>query len=102
MQMKKYQLGIKDFTENESLVFGISTDEVAKSKEFAESLDLQFVLLSDPEGKVAADYGVLMSSGKMAKRVTFVIGQDGKVAFVGEGGDAMDATAAASACGQLK
>ncbi len=100
--MKRYQSGISEFTENESLVFGISTDEVARNAEFAESLGLEFVLLSDTDGAVAGDYGVLMGNGKMAKRVTFVVGQDGKVAYIGEGGDAMDPTAAAGACSQLK
>ena len=100
--MKRYQSGISEFTESESLVFGISTDTVEDNAKFAESLDLEFALLSDTEGAVAKSYGVLMPNGKYAKRVTFVIGQDGKVAFVGEGGDAMDPTAAAGACSGLK
>ncbi len=100
--MKRYQSGISDFTESDSLVFGISTDTPDKSREFAESLGLEFALLSDTDGAVASKYGVLMGNGKMAKRVTFVVGQDGKIAFVGQGGDAMDPNAAAGACSELK
>ena len=54
--------------------------------------------VSDPGGEVAKAFGVLMGNGKFAKRVTFVIGTDGQIAFVGEGGDAMDPTSAAAAC----
>lgn len=99
--MKRYQAGIDEFAGNDAQVYGISTDELSKNKEFAESLGLGFPLLSDAEGTVAGKYGVLMPSGSMAKRVTFVIGQDGKIAFVGTGRDAMDPAGAAGACSQL-
>ena len=99
--MKRYQSGISDFTESDSVVFGISTDEIAKNIEFADSLKLDFVLLSDKDGAVASEYGALMDGPKFAKRVTFVVGKDGKIAHVAEGRDAMDPTITASACSKL-
>ncbi len=100
--MKRYQSGISEFTKSDSLVLGISTDELARNQEFATSLDLAFPLLSDHDGSVAKKYGVLIEGGSMAKRTTFVVGKDGKIAYIAEGGEAMDPTAAASACSQLK
>ena len=100
--MKRYQSGISEFTESESLVFGISTDPVATNTEFAESLDLEFVLLSDEDGAVAGKYGALIEGRNMAKRISFVIGKDGKVAHIAEGRDAMDPTVTAGACSKLK
>ena len=101
MEMKRYQAGIEDFEKADSLVFGISTDDLEQNKKFAESLNLDFSLLSDTEGSVASKYGVLIEGRNMAKRVTFVIGQDGKIAYVAEGAEAMDPTKAAEACDKL-
>jgi peroxiredoxin Q/BCP len=47
------------------------------NKAFAESLGADYPILSDPEGKVANDYGVL--KGNRAQRWTFYIGKDGKI-----------------------
>lgn len=62
--------------------FTASTDTVDKNAEFAKSLDLDYPILCDPEGKNAALFGVLRPDGKAANRVTFIIGQDGKVIAV--------------------
>ncbi len=99
--MKGYQAGITEFTESDSVVFGISTDKLATNKEFAESLDLEFVLLSDEDGSVAGKYGVLIEGRVMANRTTFVVGKDGKIAYVESGGGAIDPLGAASACTKL-
>lgn len=100
--MKGYQAGISDFTGNDSVVFGISTDALETNKEFAESLDLEFILLSDVEGAVADSYGVLIEGRNMANRTTFVVDKDGKIAFVEEGMGALDPASAAGACASLK
>ena len=100
--MKRYQSGISEFVENDSIVFGISTDELSENQRFAESLDLEFVLLSDEDGTVAKQYDVLMDGRNFAKRTTFVVGKDGKIAYIAEGMEAMDPTSAASACSGLQ
>jgi peroxiredoxin Q/BCP len=48
---------------------------------FAQSLDLDYPILSDPTKSVARAYGVLGSSG-MASRWTFYIGKDGRIAAI--------------------
>ncbi len=58
---------------------GISTDPVDKQKEFSEAHNFDYPLLSDPEGTVAAAYGVKRRFLTPVKRVTFVISADGKI-----------------------
>ena len=62
--------------------FTASTDPVEKNTDFAKSLDLDYPILSDPDGAVAKAFGVLKPDGKAANRVTFYIGADGKIAHV--------------------
>jgi len=52
------------------------------NKAFAESLNTDYPILSDPEGKTAKDYGVINAQGNMANRWTFYIGKDGKIAAI--------------------
>ncbi len=62
--------------------FTASVDTTDKNKEFSDSLTLDFPILSDPEQKVAAAYGVLNPERKVASRWTFYIGKDGKILFI--------------------
>jgi len=63
-------------------VLGVSLDDVASHKAFAENHGLPFPLLADVEGDVASAYGVKtrMFGMTVAKRQTFIIGPDGTVA----------------------
>jgi peroxiredoxin Q/BCP len=64
------------------VILGISLDDVESHQEFAEKHSLPFTLLSDPEGDVAEEYGVVTNLGitKFAKRQSFLIGPDGTIA----------------------
>ena len=55
----------------------VSLDSLEKNKQFAESLDANFPLLSDPKGTVAKAYGVLRLARMFAGRTTFYIDPDG-------------------------
>ncbi len=59
-----------------------SVDPPAKNKEFALSLDADYPILSDPDTKVAAAYGVLIPVANVAKRWTFYVGPDGKIRYI--------------------
>lgn len=59
-------------------VIGVSLDSLESHRAFAENHDLNFPLVADPDGKIAASYGVDTSRG-YARRVTFVIDAAGKV-----------------------
>jgi thioredoxin-dependent peroxiredoxin len=58
--------------------FGASTDTAEDNRAFAESLQLGYPILSDPERNAARAYGVLGASG-FATRWTFYIGKDGRI-----------------------
>lgn len=103
MEMKGYQAGISDFVGSDSIVFGISADKLDDNKKFAEELELDFALLSDVDATVINQYGGTMEQyAGLAKRVTYVIGKDGNIAYIAEGREAMDPTGAKSACQGLE
>jgi thioredoxin-dependent peroxiredoxin len=93
-----------EFAGTDAQVLGISMDDLETQTKFADSLKSPFPLLSDAGGKVTEAYGIVGGMGpvKMAKRVTFVIGKDGKVTDVFEGNDAIDPTGALGACKRPK
>ena len=55
----------------------VSVDDPETNKEFAESLDSDFPLLSNPTKEVAEAYGVVTAERAVAFRWTFIIGGDG-------------------------
>ncbi|MEB3068373.1 peroxiredoxin [[Mycobacterium] vasticus] len=64
---------------------GISTDRVDKQASFADGHGFDYPLLSDPDGKVAAEFGVkraLLGKLMPVKRTTFVIDTDRRVLAV--------------------
>ncbi|OIR19886.1 putative peroxiredoxin bcp [mine drainage metagenome] len=67
-------------------VVGISVDDSDSHAEFAKKYHLPFPLLADKSTEVAARYGALMNLGlvKFARRYTFLIDPQGKVAKVYE------------------
>jgi len=60
--------------------FAASTDDAETNRKFAESLSLDYPILSDPGKETARAYGVLQ--GDYAARHTFYIGQDGRILLV--------------------
>ena len=70
-------------------VVGVSMDAVEAHRKFAERRMLPFTLLSDRGGAVAALYGVKGSflGYPIARRVTFLIGEDGQVLHVWDPAD---------------
>lgn len=71
-----------------TVVFGISPDEPKRLLKFCQRDELNFTLLSDPEHKVAEDFGVWGLKKFMGReydgihRLTFLIGLDGKISHV--------------------
>ncbi len=57
-------------------------DDAEKNRKFAESLELDYPILSDPGKEVAAAYGVLIPVVRVASRHTFYIGVDGKILHI--------------------
>jgi thioredoxin-dependent peroxiredoxin len=59
-------------------VVGVSVDSVPTQKQFAEKCHVAFHLVSDTDKAIARSYDVLGFLG-FARRVTFLIGADGRV-----------------------
>ena len=59
-------------------MFAASVDTPETNARFAESLGLDFPILSDPTKATARAYGVLSPTG-FASRWTFYIGRDGRI-----------------------
>lgn len=63
-------------------IIGVSLDDVASHKEFAEKYHLPFPLLADTQHDAAKAYDVIRNLGvtKIAKRQTFLISPDCRIA----------------------
>ena len=62
--------------------FAASVDTPEDNKKFAESLGLDYPILSDPAKQVASAYGVVTPERQFAQRWTYYIGVDGKILFI--------------------
>jgi peroxiredoxin Q/BCP len=62
-------------------VLGISTDTVESHQGFAETHSLPLRLLSDPDGKVSAEYGMRSWLPGRSARGVIVIDRDGKIVY---------------------
>ncbi|WP_299792697.1 thioredoxin-dependent thiol peroxidase [uncultured Shewanella sp.] len=77
-----------ELTELNVTVLGISPDPVAKLSRFSQKQELNFSLLSDEDHAIADAFGVWGEKKFMGKvydgihRLSFLIGQDGKVSHV--------------------
>lgn len=67
------------FTDAGVRVLGISSDDVASHRAFADKHRLPFTLLADTDGAVRRSFGVKRTLGLLPGRVTYVIDPDGIV-----------------------
>ncbi len=72
-------------------VVGVSTQDAASHRAFAARYGLRFPLIADTDGRIARAYGALGGGGwidrlrsalGLARRVTFVIDEQGRIAHV--------------------
>ena len=70
------------FRRMDTQILGVSLDDEASHKEFAEKYGLPFPLLADPDGTTADAYGVKTRwlGISIAKRQTFLIDPQGRIA----------------------
>ncbi|MBL8014128.1 MAG: thioredoxin-dependent thiol peroxidase [Candidatus Omnitrophica bacterium] len=80
----------KNFDKYNTVVFGISPDNLKSHGKFISKFDLPFTLLADENKQMAQDYGVWVEKSMYGKkymgvaRTTFVIDSTGKIAKVFE------------------
>jgi len=80
-QMDEYTANFSNFEATGAKVFGISIDSAYSHRAWAETRGLKVALLSDfePKGEVARKYGVYNAERGHARRVTFLIDEQGIV-----------------------
>jgi peroxiredoxin Q/BCP len=78
----EFRDNIFEFRKINAQILGVSFDDVASHKAFAENHELPFPLLADTDGKAADAYGVKtkMLGMTVAKRQTFLIDPTGNIA----------------------
>lgn len=60
----------------------MSFDSADSHQKFISKYNLNFPLLADTDGKIADASGIRMSDKNMTRRVSFLIGLDGKILHV--------------------
>ena len=75
---------MQEFEALGAVVCGVSVDDSERHGAFARKYNLPFALLADRNGEIAARYGSLRNFGvvKFAKRNTFLVDPQGKIAKV--------------------
>ena len=84
-QACKFRDDIHELEELGARVVGVSVDDSASHAQFARKYSLPFPLLADSTGEIAARYHSLRgdgSPGNLAKRNTFLIDPEGRIAKI--------------------
>ena len=78
----EFRDNIFEFNKINAQILGVSLDDVESHQKFAEHHSLPFPLLADVDGQAADAYGVKTRrlGMKFAKRQTFLIDPEGKIA----------------------
>lgn len=74
--------GITELSEDGIQILGVSIDSVKDQAAFKAKYRLPFPLLADKDGAVSRAYGVAAPLGLFARRVTFIISPEGRVADI--------------------
>lgn len=79
-QAQSFRDNISQYQDKDVEVLGVSADDEASHKQFKEKYGLPFTLLVDSDRKIIQAYDV--DGGGYAKRVTYIIDGEGKIAHV--------------------
>jgi peroxiredoxin len=82
VETRRFRDNYADLTALGAEVIGVSTDELHVQCEFGRKQSVNFPLLADADRRIAGAYGVLWPLVPRARRVTFVIGEDGVIELV--------------------
>jgi peroxiredoxin Q/BCP len=84
-QMCGYRDDFSSFESSDTVVLAISVDEQSESNRFKAEHELPFAVLGDPKHEIIEKYGVeILKRGdfEYAKRETFLIDKEGKIAYI--------------------
>ena len=87
LEAQNFQRHIGDFQKLGYAVYGISRDDSNSHQDFKAKEQLEFALLSDPQGQMCRDFGVLQTEDPSEKiaRSTFVMDQQGVLTHIYHG-----------------
>src|SRR5258708_30343239 len=100
--MKGFQENLQKLEAADTQVLGVSMDSTFSNAEWAKQIGVTFPLLSDWGGDVTQAWGIYNKGYKAARRVTFLIDKDGKIAEMQGDRDAADPTALVTSCDPRK
>lgn len=100
--MTAFQQNLARLEAADTQVLGVSMDSRFANKAFAEQIKVTFPLLSDWGGDVTREYGIYNPKYKAARRVTYLIDKQGKVAEMQLDNDAIDPEKVVMACERKK
>jgi peroxiredoxin len=100
--MSRYRDNYAQFGANNAAVFGVSVDSTWSNMAFRQQMGLDFPLLSDVKREYARTLGVLDENSFTARRITFVVDDQGIVRHIDMAADALDPTGALGVCSLLK
>lgn len=83
LQLPSLQESYPAFQDKDTVVLGISIDQIHSHAAFAKHLGVKYELLADfqPKGEVARRYGVYREQDGFSERATFIIDKEGVVRF---------------------
>ncbi len=88
VEAKDFRDLVKDFAFEDTVVIGVSKDDIKSHCKFRDKYELSFALASDKDGDVTERYGAWVEKSMYGKkymgiqRATFLIGMNGKIAAV--------------------
>lgn len=100
--MQAFQQNVQKLEAADTQVLGVSMDSTFSNAAWAEKIGVTFPLLSDLGGEVTQQYGIYNPQYKAARRVTFLIDKEGKIAEMHTDKDAVDPSAVVEACERRK
>ena len=106
--MKAFQANLQKLEAADTQVLGVSVDSPFANHKFAEENGVTFPLLSDMSATAISEYGLEKDYDiggakiKSARRATFLIDKEGKVAEVSIDNEAVDPTKIIDACERKK
>ncbi len=89
LEAHQFSEAIPAFDAKHVTVVGISTDEIGTLQKFSKEVcQGKFPVGADTKAVVTSAYDAKMGAMNMSNRISYVIGTDGKIAFVHDSGDA--------------
>ncbi len=88
LEAKDFRDMVKDFAFEDTIIIGVSKDDIKSHCKFRDKFELSFALASDKESDVCERYGTWVEKSMYGKkymgiqRATYLIDMDGKIAQV--------------------